>query len=106
MNKKSKLHMTTEEFRKAGYKTVDWIADYYDHIEDYPVFPQVQPGEIRSKLPEDPPQKGREYEKILQDMNTMMPGITHWQSPSFHAFFPGYKRTCNPWGSDINGVRN
>ena len=88
MNKTSKHHMSTEEFRKAGYQAVDWIADYYDHIEDYPVFPQVQPGEIRSKLPKDPPQKGREYEKILQDMNTMMPGITHWQSPSFHAFFP------------------
>ena len=54
--------MTTEEFRKAGYKAVDWIVDYYDHIEDYPVFPKVTPGEIISKLPEDPPQKGREYE--------------------------------------------
>ena len=43
MNKTSKLHMSTEEFRKAGYKAVDWIADYYEHIEDYPVFPQVQP---------------------------------------------------------------
>ena len=80
--------MTTEEFRKAGYKAVDWIADYYDHIEDYPVFPKVKPGEIRSMLPEHPPQKGRQYEEILQDMDTMMPGITHWQSPNFHAFFP------------------
>ena len=88
MNKTSKLHMTTEEFRKAGYKAIDWIADYYDHIENYPVFPQVQPGEIRSKLPKEPPQKGKKYEDILQDMNTMMPGITHWQSPNFHAFFP------------------
>ena len=44
MNKTSKLHMSTEEFRKAGYKAIDWIADYYDHIENYPVFPQVQPG--------------------------------------------------------------
>ena len=88
MNKTSKLHMSTEEFRKAGYKAIDWIADYYDHIENYPVFPQVQPGEIRSKLPKKPPQKGKKYEDILQDMNTMMPGITHWQSPNFHAFFP------------------
>ena len=80
--------MSTEEFRKAGYKAIDWIADYYDHIENYPVFPQVQPGEIRSKLPKEPPQKGKKYEDILQDMNTMIPGITHWQSPNFHAFFP------------------
>ena len=82
--------MTTEEFREAGYKTVDWIADYYDHIEDYPVFPKVKPGEIRSMLPDHPPQKGRQYEEILQDMNTMMPGITHWQSsPQFYILLFG-----------------
>ena len=43
MNKTSKLHMTTKEFREAGYKAIDWIADYYDQIEDYPVFPKVKP---------------------------------------------------------------
>ena len=88
MNKTSKLHMTTDEFRKQGYKVIDWLVDYYENIEEYPVLSQVKPGEIRSKLPKDPPLKGRNYDDILSDMEIMMPGMTHWQSPNFHAFFP------------------
>jgi len=88
MDTHSKLHMTTDEFRKQGYKVIDWIADYYEHIEDYPVLSQVQPGDIRSALPGSAPQKGKPYQEILTDMDKMMPGITHWQSPNFHAFFP------------------
>ena len=88
MNKTSKLHMTTSEFRKQGYKVIDWLADYYENIESYPVLSQVSPGEIRSNLPDSPPLKGRNYDEILSDMDTMMPGMTHWQHPNFHAFFP------------------
>ena len=88
MNKTSKLHMTTSEFRKQGYKVIDWLADYYENIESYPVLSQVSPGEIRSNLPDSPPAKGRNYDEILSDMDTMMPGMTHWQHPNFHAFFP------------------
>ena len=88
MNKTSKLHMTTKEFREAGYKAIDWIADYYDQIEDYPVFPKVKPGDVRSSLPTQPPVSSRKYDEILKDMDILMPGITHWQSPNFHAFFP------------------
>ncbi len=88
MNKHSNQHMTTDEFRKQGKKVIDWIADYYDQIEQYPVLSQVKPGEIRSNLPQSAPIKGRDYGDILSDMDKMMPGITHWQSPNFHAFFP------------------
>lgn len=88
MNKNAKIHMKTEEFRKQGYKVIDWIADYYEHIEEYPVLSQVEPGKIRSQLPDNAPIEGREYDDILEDMNIIMPGITHWQSPNFHAFFP------------------
>ena len=88
MNKTSKLHMTTSEFRKQGYKVIDWLVDYYENIEDFPVLSQVSPGEIRSNLPDSPPAKGRDYDEILSDMDTMMPGMTHWQHPNFHAFFP------------------
>ena len=59
MNKTSKLHMTTDEFRKQAYKVIDWLVEYYENIEDYPVLSQVKPGEIRSNLPKDPPIKGR-----------------------------------------------
>ncbi len=88
MSKHSNQHMSTDEFRKQGKKVIDWIADYYDQIEQYPVLSQVKPGEIRSNLPESAPLKGRDYGDILSDMDKMMPGITHWQSPNFHAFFP------------------
>ena len=88
MNKTSKLHMTTDEFRKQGHKVIDWLADYYENIDDYPVLSQVKPGEIRSNLPENPPVNGRTYDDILSDMDIIMPGLTHWQSPNFHAYFP------------------
>ena len=88
MNKSSKLHMKTDEFKKQGYKVIDWLADYYEHVEEYPVLSQVEPGDIRSKLPEKAPNTGRAHDEILNDINILMPGITHWQSPNFHAFFP------------------
>ena len=55
MNNKTKLHMSTDEFRKAGYKAIDWIADYYEKIEDYPVMSQLSPNEIINNLPIIPP---------------------------------------------------
>jgi aromatic-L-amino-acid/L-tryptophan decarboxylase len=82
-------HMTPEEFRQYGRLMVDWIADYYENIERYPVLSQVKPGEIRARLPEAPPQKGEAFEDILKDISrVILPGITHWQSPNFFAFFP------------------
>ena len=54
MNKTSKLHMTTDEFRKQGHKVIDWLADYYEKIEDYPVMSQLSPNEIINNLPLSP----------------------------------------------------
>jgi aromatic-L-amino-acid decarboxylase len=83
------FHMTPEEFRRNGYAVIDWIADYFKNIEQFPVLSQVQPGEIRAALPVDFPQKGEPFETILEDMNKIiLPGVTHWQSPNFFAFFP------------------
>ena len=83
------FHMTPEEFRRYGRAVVDWIADYYENIESYPVLSQVQPGEIRAKLPTEPPLHGEPFEDMLKDVtDLLMPGITHWQSPNFFAYFP------------------
>jgi len=83
------FHMTPNEFRKYGREVVDWIADYYENIENYPVLSRVKPGDIRSKLPANPPEKGESFESIIKDINdVIIPGITHWQSPNFFAFFP------------------
>ena len=82
-------HMSPEQFRTEGKKIIDWIADYYENIEKYPVLSQVKPGEIISSLPNHPPQKGELMEQMMQDIDEkIMPGITHWQSPSFFAYFP------------------
>ena len=96
---KTSFHMDPEEFRKHGYAVVDWIADYYNRIESFPVLSQVKPGEIRASLPQAAPQRGETLEAILGDVDKLiLPGITHWQSPNFFAFFP-----CNASGPAILG---
>jgi aromatic-L-amino-acid/L-tryptophan decarboxylase len=83
------FHMTPEEFRRNGHAVVDWIADYYARIESYPVLSRVAPGQIRASLPMAAPQKGEPFALILGDIeNLILPGITHWQSPNFFAYFP------------------
>ncbi len=81
--------MSADQFREEGKKVIDWIADYYENIEKYPVLSQVKPGEIKASLPENAPQNGESMEKMINDIDRLiMPGITHWQSPNFYAFFP------------------
>ncbi|MBW2093073.1 MAG: aspartate aminotransferase family protein [Deltaproteobacteria bacterium] len=81
--------MDKKIFLKYGHAFVDWIADYMDHIEDYPVLAQVEPGEIAKKLPKTPPEEPEAMEAIFNDFKQIiMPGMTHWQHPSFFAYFP------------------
>jgi aromatic-L-amino-acid decarboxylase len=82
-------HMSPDEFRRHGKQMIDWIADYYESVEQFPVLSQVNPGEIKSQLPESPPAESQSMEEIMSDVNSIiMPGITHWQSPNFFAYFP------------------
>ena len=81
--------MSPEEFRKQGKQMIDWIADYYEHVESYPVLSQVKPGDIKNQLPDAAPANGESMEQIMKDVDSIiMPGITHWQSPGFYAYFP------------------
>ena len=81
--------MDTKAFRNHAHKLVDWIADYYDNIEKYPVKSQVNPGDIASMLNKSIPEKGESMEVIFQDFqDIIIPGITHWQNPKFFAYFP------------------
>ncbi len=83
------FHMTPDEFRRHGHSVVDWIADYYARIESYPVLSRAEPGQVRASLPANPPAKGESFAAILDDVeNLILPGVTHWQSPNFFAFFP------------------
>jgi len=77
-----------EKFRAHAHDLVNWMADYFKEIESYPVKSQVKPREIYSQLPADPPAEGEDFQNIMDDFNRIiMPGMTHWQHPSFHAYF-------------------
>jgi len=82
-------HMTPNQFREYGREVIDWIADYYERIESLPVLSPVAPGDIRRSLPVTPPLHGERFQTLLADVDrVIMPGITHWQSPKFFAYFP------------------
>jgi aromatic-L-amino-acid/L-tryptophan decarboxylase len=99
MPEEKSFHMTPEEFRRRGHAVVDWIADYQSRIETYPVLSRVEPGQVRASLPSHAPSKGESFDAILGDIERLIvPGITHWQSPNFYAFFP-----CNASGPAILG---
>ena len=88
MSKETSYHMTPDQFRRHGRAVVDWIADYYERIESFPVLSKAEPGQIRASLPPEPPQQGEAFEEILRDVEDLiLPGITHWQSPNFFAYF-------------------
>ncbi|HVO98019.1 MAG TPA: aminotransferase class I/II-fold pyridoxal phosphate-dependent enzyme [Bryobacteraceae bacterium] len=81
--------MSPEEFRKAGHQIVDWIADYRANVAQFPVMARSTPGEIRAQLPASPPDVPEPFEAIFADLNKIvMPGLSHWQHPSFFGYFP------------------
>jgi aromatic-L-amino-acid/L-tryptophan decarboxylase len=99
MPEKKSFHMSPDDFRRDGHAMVDWIADYYTCIESFPVLSRVEPGQVRASLPSDPPAEGEPFDMILRDVEELiLPGITHWQSPNFYAYFP-----CNASGPAILG---
>src|SRR5207248_10991099 len=78
-----------DEFRQYGHAVVDWIADYYSRIESFPVLSQAKPGQVRASLPASAPEQGETFAALLKDVEQLiLPGVTHWQSPNFFAFFP------------------
>ncbi|EDL76067.1 dopa decarboxylase, isoform CRA_c [Rattus norvegicus] len=81
--------MDSREFRRRGKEMVDYIADYLDGIEGRPVYPDVEPGYLRALIPTTAPQEPETYEDIIRDIEKIiMPGVTHWHSPYFFAYFP------------------
>ena len=89
MSERRGYHMTPEEFRRRGKQLVDWIADYHASVEERPVLSAVAPGRIRAQLPAHPPERGEDFDAMLRDVaDILLPGVTHWQSPNFFAYFP------------------
>lgn len=80
--------MSAEDFRRYGYELVDWINDYFAHIEERAVLAQVEPNELKTQLPAAPPAHGEPMEEILADVDRLIvPALTHWNHPSFFAYF-------------------
>lgn len=80
--------MSKEEFLHFGHKLVDWIAEYFDHIEEIPVLAQIEPGSLKAQLPTEPPVQGESMENIVADVDRLiLPAITNWCHPSFFAYF-------------------
>lgn len=101
--------MSPDEFRRQGYRMIDWIADYWQNVEQLPVSAQVQPGDVMAKLPTQPPKIGigaatqdastqrDSWDDIFQDVcDVVGPGLMHWQHPSFFGYFP-----CNTSGPSV-----
>jgi aromatic-L-amino-acid decarboxylase len=85
----SAFHMTIEEFKKYGYKLIDFIAAYHENIENLKVTSDTKFGDILSELPLEAPDKGQKFDEIIKDLQQIIvPGLTHWQSPNFFAYFP------------------
>ncbi len=75
-------------FREDGAAALEWVASYLERVRDYPVLSRVEPGEIRATLPSSPPERAEPFEAVLRDLDAvLMPGMTHWQSPRFLAYF-------------------
>ena len=103
--------MDAAAFRRHGYAVIDWIADYLDNVDDLPVRAQVEPGEVRRQLPSTPPRAPQPFADAMREVDeVLLPGITHWNHPSFHAYFaitgsgPGILGEALAAAMNVNGM--
>lgn len=99
--------MDVEEFRRRGYEMVDWICDYQSRVEQLPVRSQVQPGYLAPRMSTAAPEQGEGWDAIMQDVEeNIMPGVTHWQSPNFFAYFSANSSFPGMLGEMLSGALN
>ncbi len=103
--------MSADELRATGHGLLDWVANYLEGLGDMPVLPGMEPGELRKMLPAEPPERGQPMSEILEDVDRLiLPGMTHWNHPSFFAYFaitgsgPGILGELLSAAFNINGM--
>ena len=111
-NERSPLgDVSPDEFRRAAHAAVEWVADYLENPARHPVRSQVAPGDVKKSLPVSPPQHGESLARMMEDFEEkIVPGITHWNNPSFFAYFsitgsyPGIIGELLTAGLNVNGM--
>ena len=95
--------MTPEEFRAVGHRLVDWVADYRANLDRLPVMAPVEPGAIKAQLPADPPEHPEDFAAIFDDLDrVIVPGLAHWQHPSFFGYFPANSNLASVLGDYLS----
>ena len=101
------MEMTPSSFCETGYQFIDWISNYLANLENYPVLPNIQPGDIKSSLPSSPPENSENFDKIIADLNNIiMPGVTHWNHPKFMAYFNSTSSSAGIFAELLSGAFN
>ena len=99
--------MSPADFRKHGHAVIDWIADYLEKPDKWPVLPAVRPGDLRAVLPESPPASGEKMETILEDFQKLIvPATTHWNHPAFMAYFANSSTGAGILGEALTAALN
>lgn len=96
--------LTPEEFRRLGHAVVDWVAGYRERMAGLPVRSQVPPGWVAGRLPEALPEHPEPLQALLSDLDqAVLPGLTHWQHPSFFGYFPANASLHSLLGEILSG---
>jgi len=99
--------MSPAEFRKHGHAVIDWIADYLEKPDKWPVLPGVRPGDVRAGLPQSPPPRGEPMDRILDDFQRLIvPATTHWNHPAFMAYFANSSTAAGVLGETLTAALN
>ncbi len=95
--------MTPDEFRAIGHRLIDWIADYRTTIADRPVMATTAPGETKALLPASPPETPEDFDGVIRDLERIiLPGLSHWQHPSFFGYFPSNSSLASVLGDYLS----
>lgn len=105
MEKNNLGDMPREDFRKFGYEIVDWIADYFERLEEFPVLSQNQPNDLKNALPTSAPETGEDFSDIFADVEKLiLPAVTHWNHPNFHGLFSTSTSSVGVFGEMLSAA--